>query len=258
MNGTASNTTGVNPYRTSLISATQQIAWVFLGLTLVTVFLEFSGLDHWLPSIVFDQKRGRFPLSGNSFLKTFDDYALYPAVAMIVGYVVGGMIACLRNRNLSSLRGGLLMVVILAVGPGLLVNGTKRISGRPRPIQVDSYGGQYAHHPIWRQGPELYHCRSFPSGHASMRFYLMAPMFLCVASGSRKKRLGFLFAGLLWGSVIGLSRFVQGSHYLTDIMWSGGLVYMTGVFWQALILTDHRVSVEEHAESIADATKLAA
>jgi len=38
-----------------------------------------------------------------------------------------------------------------------------------------------------------------------------------------------LAAGLLYGALMGLARMIQGGHFLTDVIWSGILVYLTGL-----------------------------
>jgi membrane-associated PAP2 superfamily phosphatase len=37
-------------------------------------------------------------------------------------------------------------------------------------------------------------------------------------------------AGLFYGALMGLTRMIQGGHFLTDVIWAGCLVYLTGLF----------------------------
>ena len=69
---------------------------------------------------------------------------------------------------------------------------------------------------------------SFPSGHASMGFYLMAPAFVCYRRRPRLA-LGFLLLGLISGGIIGMARVVAGGHFPSDIVWAGGVVYFTAL-----------------------------
>lgn len=70
--------------------------------------------------------------------------------------------------------------------------------------------------------------RSFPSGHSSVGFALLALWFIW-----RRERpdwaLWGLGAGLLFGYAIGLARISVGAHYLSDVIWSGWM--MAGVAW---------------------------
>ena len=39
----------------------------------------------------------------------------------------------------------------------------------------------------------------------------------------------FLMLGLLSGGIIGLARMAAGSHFASDVIWSGGVVYFTAL-----------------------------
>ena len=43
------------------------------------------------------------------------------------------------------------------------------------------------------------------------------------------RAVAFLLLGLLSGSVIGLARMVAGSHFPSDVLWSGGFIYFTAL-----------------------------
>ncbi|RWX49504.1 PAP2 superfamily protein, partial [Candidatus Electrothrix marina] len=70
---------------------------------------------------------------------------------------------------------------------------------------------------------------SFPSGHAAIAFFLMAPWFVL---RDRKQRYAeaFLISGLLFGTLVGIARILQGGHFVSDILWAGGLLYLLGNF----------------------------
>jgi membrane-associated PAP2 superfamily phosphatase len=68
---------------------------------------------------------------------------------------------------------------------------------------------------------------SFPSGHASMGFYLMAPAFLLF----HRRRLAhsFVLVGLAGGLALGITRILQGAHFPSDVLWSAGFVYLSSL-----------------------------
>jgi membrane-associated PAP2 superfamily phosphatase len=125
-------------------------------------------------------------------------------------------------------RAGFFFAAVLALGPGLLVNGIfKPHWCRPRPAEIVEFGGNQPFVSVWAWN-SLSESRSFPSGHASTGFYLMVPAFLLY----RRRRglaLAFVFVGLLCGGFMGLARVVQGGHFPSDVVWSCGMVYLSGL-----------------------------
>ena len=99
------------------------------------------------------------------------------------------------------------LALVLALGPGLIVNGLLKPNwNRPRPCDITEFGGTVDFVHVLNPGVEgerVHH--SFPSGHASMGFYLLAPAFLFSRSQWRRS-LTFLLLGLSFGFVIGISR----------------------------------------------------
>lgn len=125
-------------------------------------------------------------------------------------------------------KSALFLVLLMALGPGLIVNAIfKDHWGRPRPRQVQLFGGDRQFHQPWERGTDGTG-RSFPSGHASAAFYLMAPYFVLRARDRRRARLA-LAAGVGYGLLMGFARMAQGGHFPTDVIWAGGVVYLVGL-----------------------------
>jgi membrane-associated PAP2 superfamily phosphatase len=124
-------------------------------------------------------------------------------------------------------RQAMFIILLLALGPGLLINGIlKEHLGRPRPNELVDFGGDYHFVPIGQSGPAGENS-SFPSGHASIAFFVMAPWFIY---RQRKpfRAYFFLWSGIAFGLAVGFARIMQGGHFLSDVLWAGGLVYITG------------------------------
>jgi membrane-associated PAP2 superfamily phosphatase len=124
-------------------------------------------------------------------------------------------------------RACLLLVLAVALGPGLLVNGLLQpLWGRPRPRHIEQFAGTQAYRPWWQPGgPGA--GKSFPSGHAAMGYVLLAGAVL--VSGGRRVWIGRLALGgaLAYGTLVGLARVAQGGHFASDVVWSGLLMYLT-------------------------------
>lgn len=114
----------------------------------------------------------------------------------------------------------LLLALILA--PGFIVNSVfKDEWGRARPHQTSVFGGDKAFTPAWIRVQQCQSNCSFVSGHAAMGFYVFAFGFL--AQGAWRRRLFVL--GCVTGGLVGLGRVIQGDHFLSDVIFSGFIVY---------------------------------
>ncbi len=134
---------------------------------------------------------------------------------------------------------GLFFALLLMVGPGILVNWVlKPCLNRPRPYDVTQFGGPRPFLRVWQPGHPVRQPghddtdASFPSGHAAMGFYLMAPAFVCYR---RRPRLAaaFVALGLCAGGALGVARMAAGGHFPSDVLWSAGVVYFAGLLLAA-------------------------
>jgi membrane-associated PAP2 superfamily phosphatase len=128
------------------------------------------------------------------------------------------------------------LLLVLLLGPGLLVNGAlKGHWGRHRPREVVQFGGGEEFQPLGA-GSLNGDGKSFPSGHASMGFLWFAPA-VCLWRSRRRMAVGMSALALLHGGVMGAARMAQGAHWLSDIVWSAGIVYGSSWFlWRVMSL----------------------
>ena len=169
-----------------------------------------------------------FPLGQAQPWKGLYDWG--PIPAWILG--VGGLLVWVASFVWKRLRPwrdpGLFYVLLLIIGPGILVNCVfKPFWSRPRPQATTAFGVERTFLAVWQRGHGE-DDSSFPSGHAAMGFYLMAPAFVY---WRRRPWLAvaFVLLGLTSGAVIGLARMVAGGHFPSDILWAGGIVYFTAL-----------------------------
>lgn len=147
--------------------------------------------------------------------------------------VIGSI--CKQRRYL--VRPGLFLVILLALGPGLIVNTLfKDYWGRPRPREVTQFGGTKEFLHPWQKGI-AHEGRSFPSGHSSAAFYLTAPFFVF---RRRKPRIAALWmtGGLVFGILMSIARITQGGHFLSDTIWAWGMVHLLAVALYYLLRLD--------------------
>lgn len=112
-------------------------------------------------------------------------------------------------------RSMLFLALSLALGPGLLVNGVfKTYVHRPRPAQVQQFGGTLDFQPYYRRDGGCSRNCSFPSGEAAAAFWTVAPASLAPLPWQP----ALMAAAVLFGVATGLLRMASGGHFLSDVL----------------------------------------
>lgn len=204
--------------------------WWLLPLLAVAIYTPFSA--------ALDLKVARAFFSGNHFSSTpFFDF-LYDR-AVLPGLWVGGISFALvllsyAKKYRHFREAALQMTLTLVVGAGFIVHTVlKDHWGRPRPKQVEEFGGMQPFRPYY--SPNFFHqpepSRSFPCGHCTMGFYFFSLAFVCRRLGKKGWEWFFYLFALALGGALGLARIVQGGHFLSDVIWSGLILWwVAGVF----------------------------
>jgi membrane-associated PAP2 superfamily phosphatase len=135
------------------------------------------------------------------------------------------------RRMLVEARAALFLIATLALGPGVLTNLVlKDHWGRPRPIDVQQFGGDYRFEPWWDPRGDCPNNCSFVAGEPSGAFWTLAaaalapPPLQAVAYG----------AALAFGIGLGVFRMAAGAHFFSDVMFAGVLTYL-------VVFTAHRL-----------------
>ncbi len=199
-----------------------------LAVAAITVALSVAGADLAMEALFYSPGAG-WP-QGN-----MEPWSFLYRYGNIPAFVIGGLGAMAFLLSFFSAKfqpdrkAGLFVVVFLILGPGLIVNTVfKDFWGRPRPSEIVQFGGTETYRPFWQPGTPG-QGRSFPSGHAASGFSSW-PRFSCSGAGHPGGPRRALAAGILYGMLMGLGRMIQGGHFLTDVIWAGCLVYLTGLF----------------------------
>lgn len=152
-------------------------------------------------------------------------------IALIVAPAVIALLLKLiwpHKRMLLPARAAVFMVVTLALGPGLAVNGIiKDYSGRPRPVDVQPLGGTKPFVAWWDPRGACPHNCSFVSGDVSGGFWTVAPAALAPAAW---RPIAYT-AAIVFGSGIAVLRMVFGGHFLTDTVFAAVLTFL--IIWIA-------------------------
>lgn len=218
----------------------RRVRWPIVGplvaLAAFTFLFRWTTLDVAIARCFFDFDHRLWPgLTSEACLLIYR-CGTVPPFALAVFAAVSVVWALFHARSWRALQPGVFLVVLFLLAPGLIVNqGLKNSWGRPRPHQLHEFGGAHAFVPVGEPGSWPRHNSSFPSGHAAVAFYLIAPAFL-VGARRRRTALALMFGGLAFGSGMGAVRVIQGGHFVSDVVWAGAIVYFTGVILSRALL----------------------
>lgn len=165
-----------------------------------------------------------------SILNALFDYGTIPAnlTALIAAILLMGSYLFKKLKNFRNPC--LVLLLVYAMGAGLIINGIlKEYWGRPRPKQVEEFGGTQSFRPYYE--PNFTHqpqpSKSFPCGHCATGFYFFALAFV----GKRLKKpllwkTGLALA-LTLGIALSIARIMQGGHFFSDTLFSALIMWYT-------------------------------
>lgn len=197
--------------------------WLFI--LSLALFSVFAALDIWASNLFYDGQQ--FFLGRTLFFYSVYElfgylpYLLVPLLLFLAGW------ALWRYKDGSDpfkRKIFLFLFLSLVIGPGILVNAVFKNNsvGRARPSQIVEFGGQEQFTPAWVYSGACETNCSFVSGHASMGFYF-------IALGWLLRRQRWFWIGFGIGSLVGLTRIVQGGHFLSDTVFAFWVVYGTNL-----------------------------
>ena len=211
------------------------VVWPLVGIVLVSLGIRLFDLDRTLSGCCYDSINHVWPCERADPWLSFYRYGVYPPLLLGVASLITALWAHRIWPNVGLERLGLIrnrgwfLFLMLLIGPGLLVNGgLKSVWGRPRPLQCEDFGGERKFRQVGEWTQQKFPNSSFPSGHASIAFFLMGPAFIVRTNRVVTRRLWFA-GGLGYGLAMGATRVLQGGHFLSDVLWAGMIVYLVGV-----------------------------
>ena len=204
-------------------------------LVVSAVFLLFPGIDRWFSGLFYDPKIG-FPMSrlgAFTGLRRLGEFLVVATVIALIAALIAKLARPARPTPIPP-RDILFLLVALAVGPGLIVNAfLKENWGRPRPADVDIFGGDVPFVGVWRITDRCLSNCSFVSGEAAAAVWLIA---VAIIAPPRWRR-PVVAALVVIAAALSLNRIAFGRHFLSDVLiaWGLTLLVLAGL---------HRVIVE--------------
>jgi membrane-associated PAP2 superfamily phosphatase len=207
--------------RSVRISNRQLLFAVMAALLLITVLFTIFDWDRQIAERFYRSGQGWY-LDKQPLWVWLHAYGTIPGLVLTLAALVLWL-AGFYYRKLRQWRRPCLVVVLTTLlAAGLVVNAVlKQYWGRPRPSQTIEFGGKWEYRPIFPPGPPGKGA-SFPCGHCTMGF-----VFLAMAGFRRQSKplaYGGVAVGILMGGLLSAARVVQGAHFLSDTIWSLGIV----------------------------------
>jgi lipid A 4'-phosphatase len=211
---------------------------LFLLVNAILAFFWLSPeIDIWFSRLFYKPDTGFFWAEHPVTIFIYDSVEIITTtIALLLFLNIGGKFLQLKttivcdSKKLLTQKASIFLLLVLALGPGLFVHqGLKENMPRPRPKHIIEFGGtqEYARPLEIREGISG---KSFVSGHAAAAFFLAAFALLFRSS---KLKFFIYSGGVFWGLVAGISRIVQGKHFLSDIILSGIFTLLIAhiLFW---------------------------
>ena len=207
----------------------QQKAWFpFLFLLLVIPWADAIdlGVARWAYS-----SEGAF--WNGPLLQFMYNYATFPARLIGACGLLVFLFSFLKPQLAPCRRACLVLFLMLSLGAGVIANVVfKNNWGRPRPKQVIEFGGTEAFRSFYTPRMDRCEvlCRSFPCGHCTMGFYFFTFIYLGRRHRIRLLSLSGYLVGLSLGVALGITRVLQGGHFVTDVI-AGGCMMWTLAYY---------------------------
>lgn len=191
----------------------------FLDLSIARFFYTHSNdpVEHFMSSPVLNFLFELGPLPANLT-------AAFAAAILIGSYLF---------KHLQKWRKPCLVLVLTyAIGAGLIINGVlKEYWGRPRPKQVEEFGGTQSFRPYYK--PNFFHqpqpSKSFTCGHCAMGFYFFSLWLVGKRLNNRRLEGLSLTLALGLGIALSLARIMQGGHFFSDTLFSALIMWYTAL-----------------------------
>lgn len=158
-------------------------------------------------------------------------------VAVVINYISCIILFCYNKFRFN--KSLIYIIVAGLLGPGLIVNGVlKEYVGRARPKEIIEFcGTKRFTKPFVLSNQCITNC-SFPSGHAAFAYYLTvwAALFY-----NKRRELTLLF--IMYGSIVGIGRVMQGGHFISDVAAACFIILVLNKFLSSLLQADNNNTI---------------
>ena len=228
------------------MSRTALMMALAIGFALGLICAVDPQLDLDLARITFDASRHMFGVNAQLWVQHTREAARIAITLLALPAVLAILLKLIfpHRRMLIEARAALFLIATLALGPGLLTNLLlKDHWGRPRPIDIQQFGGDYRFKPWWDPRGDCPNNCSFIAGEPSGAFWTLAPAALAPPP---LQPLAYGVA-LAFGVGLGALRIGAGAHFFSDVVFAGLLTYLLIWVVYALIYRWPSTRIDEKA-----------
>lgn len=217
-----------------------------LTIIYIAVFSIFPQLDIEVSKLFYNEEGNNFPMSEHPaslfiyytvrylaialFLVAFGCY-MYDVISPRIKFIK--IFAPFRDFIILSKKQSLFLSAVIFTIPYFILHFVlKPLWGRPRPFQINDFSGILEFSPIYQLHPS-WDLNSFPSGHTSMAFSLIAVYFVLPEAPREKMR------DMLWLCAVlgGINRVVMGGHFLSDVI-ASAIITLFGILLLKKLILD--------------------
>jgi lipid A 4'-phosphatase len=210
-------------------------------LGLATILFHITDWDIAVERYFYSNEKG-WLLQYSPFWDFLYKFGIFPGYIFALSGLIMISLSYWNAKFLKYRKPAILMVFTLIIGPGLLVNLIfKDHMGRPRPRDIKEFSGTEQFICVCVKGDSI-EGKSFPCGHCAMGFYMAIP-FLFLRNRRKIMAYSFLGIGIIYGIIIGIARMMAGGHFLSDVIWAGGLVWITALIGFYLFKVDRPIEI---------------
>ncbi|MCX8093409.1 MAG: phosphatase PAP2 family protein [Candidatus Goldbacteria bacterium] len=207
-------------------------------LFILTLPFWFSNLDILFSSFFYNRTSGWY-LFNNKIIVLLYKYGTYPAIIFSVFFIFVLTLQKIFKSGENLKKIAVVFLITLIFAPGVIINVLlKNYTGRPRPREIVEFNGKWEYKKVLQLG-QPGRGYSFPCGHCSMGFIFCSVYF--VLRNKRKILANVsLWMGIIYGIIMGIGRIAQGAHFLSDVIWAGGITIITSETVYYLIFENKR------------------
>lgn len=166
--------------------------------------------------------------SKNPIWDLFYNYGPYPA--FITAFIC--VVLLLKQP-----RTMLLYILTFGIGGGLITQALlKTFWIRPRPCQIDIFGGINHYQPFWISATKLGHkFKSMPCAHCTSGFVFFALIFMGMRLKNRPLTFLGFFLVIFLGGGLSLARIAKGGHFISDVLVGMIIMWVSAVSVDAFL-----------------------